>query len=199
MEKLRIRTGQLGDCEQLARLINESAEGAVDYLFDGDQSASAQQVMSGLLECEVHYSYANTKVAQLGDVIIGMALSFPANGLLLSKQIQQHYSPAQFQYIQYFSDNKLKDSWHLDAICVDEKYRSNEVGKRLLSEVKQQASYYQFPLLEVFVFGANKDAIRFYKRNGFEVNKEISTKNHEFLGARSPLILMQCDLPENVC
>ncbi len=199
VEELLIRTGQLGDCEQLARLINESAEGAANYLFDGAQGASAQQVMRGLLEREVHYSYANAEIAQIGDDIVGMVLSFPATGLILSKKMQQYYSPEQFQYIQYFADNKLKDCWHLDAICVDAKYRGNEIGKRLLSKVKQQAAYYQFPLLEVFVFGTNTDAIRFYQRNGFVVHKEIQTKGHEFLGKRSPLILMRCNLSEDAC
>ena len=123
-----------------------------------------------------------------------MALSFPASGLLLNEQMKQYYSAQQFQYTQYFVDNKLRGSWHLDAICVNSEYRRNGIGKLLLESVKQQANHYKFPALEVFVFANNEGAIRLYQRNGFVVHKPIDVSNHEFLSDKSPLLLMRCDL-----
>ncbi len=200
MEAFSIRDGQLSDCVVIAQLVNESSAGAADYLFsDASQvGVSAEKRVSELLASEVHYSYANTLMVEIEGKVVGMALSFPASGLLLNEQMKQYYSAQQFQYIQYFADNKLKDSWHLDAICIDGKYRRNGIGKQLLEAVKQQASYYKFPMLEVFVFASNAGAIQFYQRNGFVACKQIDASNHEFLRDKSPLILMRCDLLEKI-
>ena len=200
VEELSIRDGQLPDCQVIARLVNESSGGAADYLFahESNSGATAEEVMTKLLASEVHYSYANTLIVEVEGKVIGMALSFPASGLLLNEQVKQFYSAQQFQYIRYFVDNKLKDSWHLDAICIDSEYRGNGVGIQLLEAVKQQAIYYKFPVLEVFVLASNAGAIRFYQRNGFVVCKKIDTSNHEFLGDKSLLLLMRYDLFDNV-
>ncbi|MFK7794857.1 MAG: N-acetyltransferase family protein [Gammaproteobacteria bacterium] len=199
VEEFSIRDGQLSDCPVIARFVNESSVGAANYLFanPGQNQVSAEARVSELLASEVHYSYANTVVAQTEGEIIGAALSFPASGLVVNEQIRQYYSTQQFEYIQYFANNKLKDSWHLDAICIDSDYRGNGVGKRLLEAVKQQACYYQFSVLEAFVFASNARAIRFYQRNGFVVCKKIDASNHEFLSDKSPLVLIRCDLPSN--
>ena len=199
VEEISIRDGQLSDCLVIARLVNQSSGGAADYLFGraSQTGGSAEEIVSELLAREVHYSYANTVVAQNEGKVIGAALSFPASGLLINEQIKQYYSAQQLQYIQYFVDNKLKDSWHLDAICIDDGCRGKGVGKQLLDAVKQQASYYKFPVLEVFVFASNTGAIRFYRRNGFVECKKIDASKHEFLSDKSPLLLMRCDLPNN--
>ncbi len=199
MEEFSIRDGQQSDCLAIARFVNESSGGAADYLFAGasQTGSSAEAIVSELLAREVHYSYANTLVAQMEDKVIGAALSFPASGLLLNEQMKQYYSAQQFQYIQYFVDNKLKDSWHLDAICIDGECRGNGIGKHLLDAVKQQAKYYTFSVLEVFVFASNARAIRFYQHNGFVECKKIDASKHEFLNDKSPLVLMRCDLSSN--
>tara|TARA_B110000240_G_C13461281_1_gene436770 strand:- start:446 stop:649 length:204 start_codon:yes stop_codon:yes gene_type:complete len=67
-----------------------------------------------------------------------------------------------------------------------------------LEAVKKQVRYYQFPMLEVFVFSSNTGAIRFYQRNDFVVCKQIDTSSHEFLKDKSPLLLMRCDLSGDV-
>lgn len=77
MEELLVREGQVSDCTLLARMINELSEGAIDYLFDEvRQVDSAENLMSGLLVREVHYSYANSCVVQLENNAVGAALSF---------------------------------------------------------------------------------------------------------------------------
>lgn len=198
MEEFSIRDGRLSDCATIARLVNESSGGAADYLFDKAdlEGKTAELKVSQLLASEVHYSYANTIVVQIKDEVIGIALSFPASGLLQNEEMKQYYSEQQFQYIQFFVENKLKDSWHLDAICVESKYRANGVGKQLLDKVKQQAEYYRFPMLEVFVFASNENAIRFYQSNNFVIQESIDVAQHEFLGNKGPLLLMSCDLPD---
>ncbi|MDW3095347.1 MAG: GNAT family N-acetyltransferase [Gammaproteobacteria bacterium] len=199
MEKFLIREGRLSDCADIARLINQSAQGAGDYLFGQEKlkPGGAEKIMSDLLSREVHYSFANTIVMDLANKVIGIALSFPSSGLMINENVKQYYSEQQFQYIQYFVDNKLTDSWHLDAICVNSDCRGMGIGQRLLDSVKQQAAYYNFPTLEVFVFATNVRAIKFYKRNQFVISREIDVANHEFLTDKGPLVLMRFDFERN--
>lgn len=195
MEKFLVREGRLSDCADIARLINQSAKGAGDYLFGQGVQASedAEKIISDLLSREVHYSYANAMLVDMGNQVVGMSLSFPSSGLILNENVKHYYSEQQFQYIQYFVDNKLTDSWHLDAICVNSELRGKGIGQQLLDGVKQQAAYYGFPTLEVFVFAVNVGAIRFYQRNQFRICNEIDVAKHEFLSDKGPLMLMRFD------
>lgn len=58
----------------------------------------------------------------------------------------------------------------IDRICVDEKYRNNGVGSKLLEKMvevcKKQKEVVEFITLEVRV--SNKNAISLYSRNGWE-------------------------------
>lgn len=179
----------------LAELINESAMGAIDYLLANVvEGQTALEVMSEMLAREVYYSYENVLVAEHQGDVIGMALSFPADGLTMGEQLDDIYSPQQLQYIRYFVENKLDDSWHLDALCVHEKYRSAGVGACLLNHVKRIASDYEFRKLGMYVFGSNERAIRFYKKHGFIERGKIDTSEHEFLSDKRYLCLMDCPL-----
>ena len=192
-----IRQGRLEDCLDIARMIDSSAEGATNYLYQHvRQGKSSIEVLAEQLASEVHYSYANTIVAEFNNNVVAMALSFPSNGLVLDENLLQQYSASRQQYLKYFSTNRINDSWHLDAIYVDAPHRNVGLGGHLLAAVKQQAGYYGFPVLQVFVFGSNEDAIRFYRANGFSIDKRIQTDSHEFLSHHGYLLLMKCTLEE---
>ena len=189
---LLIRDGKASDCMVLAELINESAEGAIEYLFsDFKNNGSAIQEMSRLLQQEVYYSYVNSIVAECAGEIIGSALCFSADGLVINKQMESHYTNEKLRYIRFFVENKINGCWHLDALCVHAKHRNNGVGSELLSAVKDRAKQYGFNSVGVFVFGSNSAAVRFYERHGFMVRKKIDTADHEFLGSRKCLNLME--------
>ena len=190
-----IQPAQSSDCIQLAQYINESCDGAIEYLFDQQgQKDAVMELMAQQLRRETYYSYANSLVAVQGSTIIGMALSFPVDGLIIGEHLRQYYSQQRLQYIEYFVDNKLNNSWHLDALCVSEHARSKGVGSALLDQVKQEASKYDFKVLEVFVFATNTKAVKFYERNGFTHRSEIDTHDHEFLSSRGPLLLMSSEV-----
>ncbi len=192
--QLVIRPGRVSDCCDLAELINVSAEGAVDYLFSELRTVeSSMQAMSRLLKREVYYSYVNTLVAEMRGELVGMALSFPSDGLMISDQMKNLYSKGRLQYIRYFVENKITDCWHLDALCVREQYRGCGIGKKLLCAVEEKAKEFDFDCIGVFVFGANTAAKRFYQRYGFKAQNMINTQGHEFLGNKGNLCLMQFD------
>lgn len=186
---LQLREGRVSDCAVLAELINESAEGAVDYLF-ADLNAPIES-MTLLLEQEVYYSYANTIIAEIKNEVVGMALCFPADGLIIGEKMKENYSEEKLQYVRFFVDNKIADSWHLDALCVRSEFRNRGIGAALLAAVKDKAVQYNFASASVFVFGSNDAAIRFYQRYGFVQRTDINTQGQEFLRDKKFLRLME--------
>lgn len=179
----------MSDCAVLAELINESAEGAVDYLF-ADLNSPIES-MKFLLEQEVYYSYANTIIAEIKNEVVGMALCFPADGLVIGEQMKENYSEEKLQYVRFFVDNKIADSWHLDALCVRSEFRNQGIGAALLAAVKDKAVQCCFASASVFVFGSNDAAIRFYQRHGFVQRSDINTREQEFLRDKKFLRLME--------
>ena len=195
LQEYIIRSGRLEDCSKIASMINASADGAVDYLFaNSNKDLSSLEQLSQQLAKEVHYSYANTLVIEYQKEVVAEALSFPSTGLVLDVNMLNIYDSARQQYVMYFSDNRIEDSWHLDSIFVADAHRNKGLGKKLLQEVKQQADYYKFPVLQVFVFGSNQSAIRLYQNNGFEIDAEIDVSAHEFLQDKHQLLRMRCNL-----
>lgn len=195
LTSLQIREGRESDCLILAELINESADGAVEYLFAGLSSRhSPVESMAQLLAQEVYYSYENAVVAEFEGNVVGMALSFPEEGLSINSQMQKRYSAQKLQYIRYFVDNKIAGSWHLDALCVHADFRNYGIGARLLAAVKENALRYNFSKVGVFVFGSNEAGTRFYKRHGFVGQVSIDTQEQEFLRDKKCLRLLELKL-----
>ena len=192
----RIRDATINDCDVIARMINSASDDAVNYLLQGLKvEESPISILAAQLAREVHYSYANTIIGEFEESTpIAMALSFPATGLMFNKDLLQSYSESRQQYLMYFCENSINDSWHLDAIYIEDEFRGRGLGGRLLDKVKQRAQYYKFPVLQVFVFGTNKKAIRFYQSNNFIIDKEIDVASHEFLKDMRPLLRMRCEL-----
>ncbi len=191
---VKLREGRVSDCKTIAELINASAEGAAEYLFaDISKSITPIEYLAGLLEQEVYYSYANTVVAEVEGNVVGMALSFPSEGLVCPK-MQNQYSAQQLLYIQSFVEHKIAGSWHLDALCVLPNFRNSGIGGRLLAAVKTRARGYNFTSVGVFVFASNEGAFRFYRRHGFDHQADVDGHAQEFLRAKNGLRLMECKL-----
>ncbi len=195
LEKYQIRDARLDDCKDLARMIDGSSDGAVTYLYENlKPGISPVDVMCEQLKSEVHYSYANSLVVECDEKIVAMALSFPSSGLQLDSNLLENFDLVRQQYFRYFIDNRINDSWHLDAIYVDGVYRSSGLGRRLLEKVKHSAIEFGFPVLQVYVFESNKAAIKFYCDNGFSQVKKIELDAHVFLKRHGSLLLMKCNL-----
>jgi len=117
LSSLILREGRQSDCIVLAELINESAEGAIDYLlFNPNEHSSPIDVVSNLLKQEVYCSYENPVDAELEGKVTGIVLSVPADGLMISEQMNNYYTKEKLGYIRYFVEIKLVDCWHFDTL-----------------------------------------------------------------------------------
>lgn len=189
-----LRRAEVTDCKTLARMIDGSSDGAVNYLYQNVKPNLAPlDVLAGQLVSEVYYCYANSLVVEYQDEVVAMVLSFPSDGLNIDMHLLQHLDAAKQQYLRYFADNRLANSWHMDALYVEESHRNNGLGRQLLNEVKRQAQKYNFPMLQMFVYATNTNAIRFYQANGFLMDKKINLSAHEYLKDKQQLIRMRYD------
>jgi ribosomal protein S18 acetylase RimI-like enzyme len=100
------------------------------------------------------------------------------NYLLKAINEQNHIcfvAEAEGEIIGYASCQLLtQETWRLapraelDNLCVTEKYRSRGVGHQLVTAFKDWARNNGAKKIKVLSFASNKDAIRFYKANGFK-------------------------------
>lgn len=195
LNKYHIRQAKVADCKVLAQMIDYSANGAATYLYENmKQELTPLDMLSAQLQSDVHYSYANALVVECNGEVVAMALSFPSNGLQLDEGLLENFELAKQRYFKYFIDNRIGDSWHLDAIYVNDRHRDNGLGSELLARVKRMAKQFGFPALQVYVFASNEAAIRFYLSNDFSQVKKIDLADHEFLGQHRYLLQMQCKL-----
>lgn len=195
LSQYQFRAASESDCKDIARMIDGSAEGAAAYLYeDIQQGLSPLNMLAQQLVSEVHYSYANTTVVEFDSELVAMALSFPSSGLALEESMLKKFDSSKQQYFKYFSENRITDSWHLDAIFVEDAHRKMGLGMKLLCEVKEQAISFGFPVLQVYVYASNKSAIQFYLNNKFSLAEEISLAEHEYLKQYKSLLLMKCQL-----
>jgi len=82
------------------------------------------------------------------------------------------------QYIGYLfgtmidiGDAYIEKKAKLDALFVDEEYRKNKIGKKLIEEFKKWAKLKNAKFIEVTVCNSNKSAINLYKNSNFEFIK----------------------------
>ena len=77
-------------------------------------------------------------------------------------------------------NNSLKvdrDWLVIDDICVDEKYRGNGIGRKLVDFAYRFAKEKGLDKVELNVYTDNRDAVRFYKRLGFKTQKCVMELN----------------------
>lgn len=70
-----------------------------------------------------------------------------------------------------FTDNnnvlKKRKEFYIDDLCVDEKYRGQNIGKSILEYVCDFASNEGFDAITLNVWNLNQSAIKFYEKCGF--------------------------------
>lgn len=90
--------------------------------------------------------------------------------ILLAK-FEEQYVGYLFGTMMDIGDAYIKPQAKLDAMFVDEEYRENKIGKKLIDAFKLWAKQKGAKYIELTVCNGNDSAINLYKNNGFKDTK----------------------------
>ena len=81
--------------------------------------------------------------------------------------------------VQMFVDPEaFPNEWYLDSIAVDERFRGQGIGSKLLTAVDRLATHEGQKVIGLNVDKGNPNAKRLYLRDGFEDVGEITISGH---------------------
>ena len=194
--KVIYRAARKEDCYRIAQLDYIASGGAAEYLFRGlvPGSTPVQIIASGLESDEYPNSYKNAIVAELNNEVIGMSMSFPAAFHGINDEMRAFFPAERLAHFKEFFSASVSGSYLLDAIGVDEKYRSQGIGETLLEKTIEKARSEGFGILSLLVFADNHRAIDFYTTHGFSVVRKVELKEHRFIPHKGGCLLMKVEI-----
>lgn len=194
---IQYRSGQQQDCSQIASWINSIGHGHIEYLLEGlVQNIGALEHLTQVLNEDLHYSYKNVDLAMEGNSIVGLVFSYSSHSNELKPEMEKLLSEDRIQWMRYFSDNQINNSWYINTLGVSKEYRRQGIARQLLELAVQRALKNQTQCLSLHVYENNQDAIKLYESYGFSKEKTIDLTAHPFFVARnlSANILMKCEV-----
>lgn len=73
----------------------------------------------------------------------------------------------------YMNEKRL----HINELVVDEKYRNLGIGTKLINKVFEFAKQNKISKVDLYVTADNCNAVEFYKRKGFEIERYMMSVN----------------------
>ena len=134
-------------------------------------------------------SYRRCLVVELGAIVVGVANAFPAE-LFRCAIADQNLSPREI-HLQSVTALQDWDSFILNSLAVDPRYRGRGIGSGLIEEVSRQARDEGFDRLTLHVWADNRPARRLYRRAGFTVVARAEVADHPELSHRGGSLLMR--------
>lgn len=147
--------------------------------------------MASILLDEVGYdSYKNAIVAEYQGNIVGIVYSYPAKYHEISEGTRNFFPSNRLEFLADFFNSRVEGSLFLDSIYVDEEFRGQGIGNKLISLTKQKAKENGHKQLSLMVMSENKVARRAYERNDFTICKHIDIKQHPLIPNKGGVYLL---------
>lgn len=196
MPTIKYRPGRKADCRRLAELDNIASSGAVEFLFRNliPGMTPVDIVASELGQDRYPYTYRSVIVAECGSRIVGMALSFPARYHAITEEMRSFFPAERLEHFKHFFTARVEGSYYLDALCVDDQFRKQGIGGKLIDLTADRARQEGYPSLSLITFVDNATARKLYEKKGFIVVKPIELKSHRLIPHQGGCLLMNRDI-----
>ena len=194
---IQFKTGQLQDCDQIANWINSVGHGHIEYLLDSlVPDLFALRHLALVLSEDQNYSYRNVDLAKNENNIVGLVFSYHSDSNQLTTEIQSVLSKDRIQWMRYFSDNQIDNSWYINTLGVATGFRRQGLARLLLNHASKRALQNGTQCLSLHVYENSIEAIKLYESCGFSIEKKIDLTAHPFFVSRnlSANYLMKCDI-----
>jgi len=188
------RTGRREDCLKLAEFIYIASDGVVEFLFrDFIPGRSPQQIVAHNIDKDTgHYTYKNTVVAENGRNVVGVSFFYPSRYHVISNEMRQFFPEDRLEHLKHVLSGRVENSLYIDTLCVDEKFRGNGIGGKLISMTKKKAAEEGSNALSLIALADNTNAHRLYYRCGFEIVSNVEMASHELIPHEGGAYLMCC-------
>jgi ribosomal protein S18 acetylase RimI-like enzyme len=163
------RPATFGDSMALAHFILTAGHGLYEFLLDDlfPFISATGFLVAGIASDQMALSYRNCFVASdpTSGEVVGAANAFPAS--VLKEQVYSLLPRDREEHIRAMVELQDAHSMFLNALAVNEAYRGQGIGKRLLDWALRQAVSSGLERLSLHVWADNHAARRFYLSNGF--------------------------------
>ncbi len=196
MDDIIFRDARKEDGKRIAELDNIASEGALDFLFHDllPGMTPVQMVANGLENDQYPHSYRSVIVAEHNNDVIGMSLSFPSRYHAITDELRGFLPADRLEHFRDFFSSRVEDSYFLDALAVDERYRNRGIGRELVNLTVKRAGKEGFKILSLISFADNARALHLYRKIGFTVVKHIDLKPHKYIQHEGGCLLMKYDI-----
>lgn len=190
------RNGKKEDCTKIGEGIDKASGGILEFLFHGlVKNRTAGQVMADLLRNgSGNESYTNAIVAEYQNEVIGIVYSYSARFHEISDETRKFFPSDRLKFLADFYNSRVDESLFLDSIYVEEKFRGQGIGSKLIALTKQKAKENGYKQLSLMVMSDNQIARQTYERSGFKIVKHINVKEHWLIPNKGGIYLLVSDL-----
>lgn len=155
----------------------------LDFLEEFGEEQALEAIAACFEDPTYRFGYARGLVEEIDGEIAGAVFGYPANKEAIIDLPLQKYLRAQGieDEVQMFIDPEaFPNEWYLDSIAVDERFRGQGIGSKLLTAVDRLATHEGEKVIGLNVDKANPNAKRLYLRDGFKDVGEIAISGHVY-------------------
>jgi ribosomal protein S18 acetylase RimI-like enzyme len=80
-----------------------------------------------------HHTFRDAIVAQSGQKVVGMSLSYPSRFHRISSGMRKVFPPDRLKHVQNIFTSGVENSLYLDTLGVDQEFRGKGIGSKLIS------------------------------------------------------------------
>lgn len=153
----------------------------LDFLDEFGEEKALEVITACFEDPTYRFGYARGLVEEIDGEIAGAVFGYPANKEKIIDLPLENYLRSQgiSDDIKMFIDPEaFPGEWYLDSIAVDEKFRGQGIGSKLLTAVDRLATHEGEKVIGLNVDKANPNAKRLYLRDGFKDVGEIMISGH---------------------
>jgi len=124
----------------------------------------------------------------------GVSFFYPSRYHVISNEMRQFFPEDRLEHLKHVLSGRVENSLYIDTLCVDEKFRENAIGGKLISMTKKKAAEEGSNALSLIALADNTSAHRLYYRCGFEIVSNVEMASHELIPHEGGAYLMCCNL-----
>jgi len=188
-----IRPARPADARQIADLIAISSEGiaTIEWQQQADEeNCSPLDIGERIYQIpQQGYSYNSATIVEKNTVIAGMLLAFPmpdSSPRNPEKRPRANDDNVFAPYIYLEEPN----SWYICGVAFYSEHRGQGLGTKLMGLANRQAKANGISQLSLIAFEENTDAVRLYRRLGYEVVDRAPVVPHPIIKYGGDALLM---------